>query len=149
MRVVKTGGDKLNAFLKGIQKPLPFKDIEVGFFSEAKYQDGKPVAAIAFFNEFGTKNIPERPFFRNANEAVKKPAVDLVKKRFNPALNQLITIETAGLVGVLHTNTVQKSITDLRTPANAPSTIKHKGSDNPLIDTGEMRRSVTYKVNED
>ena len=29
-------------------------------------------------------------------------------------------------------------------PPNAPSTIKAKGSDHPLIDTGELRKSITY-----
>lgn len=29
---------------------------------------------------------------------------------------------------------------------NAPYTIKQKGSDSPLIDTGEMRKSITYII---
>ena len=29
---------------------------------------------------------------------------------------------------------------------NSPKTIKRKGSDSPLIDTGEMRKSITYVV---
>lgn len=33
-------------------------------------------------------------------------------------------------------------------PPNAPSTIKAKGSDKPLIDTGSMRRAITYVVSE-
>lgn len=31
-------------------------------------------------------------------------------------------------------------------PANAESTIKQKGSDQPLIDTGELRKAITYVV---
>lgn len=148
MKMERSGGQKLKAFVAGAQKKLPFKDIDVGFFAEARYTDGTPIAAIAFFNEFGTKNIPERPFFRNANEGIKKPLIALLKRQFKPEDNQLVTLKTAGLAGVLHVNTIQKSITDMRDPPNAPSTIRQKGSSNPLIDTGEMRRSVTYKVNE-
>ena len=38
---------------------------------------------------------------------------------------------------------VQETIKDGNFPANAPSTVKKKGSDKPLIDTGHMRQSVT------
>lgn len=31
-------------------------------------------------------------------------------------------------------------------PPNSPRTIKRKGSDKPLIDTGEMRKAITYVV---
>lgn len=33
-------------------------------------------------------------------------------------------------------------------PENAPATIKAKGSDKPLIDTGELRKSITHVVKE-
>lgn len=46
-------------------------------------------------------------------------------------------------VGILAAVTTQQYMTDLKTPSNAASTVKKKGSDNPLIDTGAMRASVT------
>ncbi len=36
-------------------------------------------------------------------------------------------------------------IKDVKSPSNAASTIKQKGSANPLIDTGNMRQAVTHK----
>lgn len=33
-------------------------------------------------------------------------------------------------------------------PENAPETIKAKGSDKPLVDTGELRKSITFVVKE-
>ena len=39
--------------------------VRVGIFESAKYADGLPVAAAAFWNEYGTVGIPPRPFFRN------------------------------------------------------------------------------------
>jgi len=57
------------------------------------------------------------------------------------------TIEQAlNKVGVVAVGKVQKYMTDLRTPPNAASTIKKKGSSNPLIDSGALRQSVTYKI---
>lgn len=41
---------------------------------------------------------------------------------------------------------VQETIKEGNFPANAPSTVKKKGSDRPLIDTGHMRQSVTTVI---
>ena len=52
----------------------------------------------------------------------------------------------ANQVGAYAAGEVQERITDLREPPNAPRTIEAKGSDNPLIDTGFMQRSVSWEV---
>lgn len=49
-------------------------------------------------------------------------------------------------VGLVAAGKVQEYMTELKTPPNAKSTIRKKGSDNPLIDTGALRASVTSKV---
>ncbi|WP_432783721.1 hypothetical protein QZH45_09690 [Pseudomonas corrugata] len=49
-------------------------------------------------------------------------------------------------VGVVAAAAVKVYMTELKTPPNAASTIRKKGSSNPLIDTGAMRQSVTHKV---
>ena len=41
---------------------------------------------------------------------------------------------------------VQRTIRNLSDPPNSPITIHNKKSSNPLIDTGRLRQSVTYKV---
>jgi hypothetical protein len=53
---------------------------------------------------------------------------------------------TLNKIGVTAVGLVQKYMTELRTPPNAASTIKKKGSSNPLIDSGALRQSVTYKI---
>lgn len=52
-------------------------------------------------------------------------------------------------VGVIAAGEVKVYMTELRTPANAASTVRKKGSDNPLIDSGALRQSVTHKVTGD
>lgn len=52
-------------------------------------------------------------------------------------------------VGVVAAGAVKVYMTELKTPPNAASTIRKKGSSNPLIDTGAMRQSVTYQVSGD
>ena len=49
-------------------------------------------------------------------------------------------------VGVVAVGKVQEFMTNLKAPANAPSTVRKKGSSNPLIDEGLMRSSVAYKL---
>ena len=50
------------------------------------------------------------------------------------------------LIGLEQEAETKKTLTDLRTPPNAPSTIKAKGSSNPLIDTGELRSKISSTV---
>ena len=60
------GGDKLEAALRAIaQKVSKPGTLRAGFLENATYPDGTPVALVAAANEFGTKRIPARPFFRN------------------------------------------------------------------------------------
>ena len=58
VKVRQRGGKRLARLLREAGKG-GVKSVQVGFFSTAKYQDGTPVAAVAAWNEFGTKNIPK------------------------------------------------------------------------------------------
>ena len=56
------GGGKLQAVLKKAEEARR-KQVKVGFFSTAKYEDQTPVATVAAVQEFGAPkaSIPERP----------------------------------------------------------------------------------------
>lgn len=126
-----------------ITKFMGGERLEVGFFESSRYPNGTFVAQVARYNEFGTLRIPMRPFFRNAiQKNIKKWYATLQN-----AINQNATPSKAlSIVGEVARADIIQSITDLKAPPNAQSTIKQKKSTNPLIDTGLMRRSVTYKV---
>ena len=126
-----------------ITKFMGKEKLEIGFFETARYPNGIFVAQVARYNEFGTLNIPMRPFFRNAiNKNIKKWYATLQN-----AINQNATPSKAlSIVGEVARADIIQSITDLRTPPDAESTIKQKKSTNSLIGTGLMRRSVTYRV---
>lgn len=51
-------------------------------------------------------------------------------------------------LGIKAQGDIQAEITSLSNPPNSPVTIALKGSSNPLIDSGEMRGAVTWKVDE-
>ena len=87
--------------------------------------------------------IPARPWLKPGVNAGNLEYVNIIEKGAASGEPIDMTLNRVGVVAVAH---VQKYMTELRTPPNAPSTIKKKGSSNPLIDSGSLRASVTYKI---
>ena len=145
------GGKKLERFLRDARHARGVRTVEVGFFSTARYPDGTPVTNVAAWNEFGTENedgsvrIPERPFFRNAVRRAPRELREATRGEIDPRTMR-VTRRTAGKLGLVMQAIIQRSITELRDPPNAPSTKLKKSSSNPLLDTGFMRLSTTYVI---
>lgn len=91
-----------------------------------------------------TITIPPRPFFRNM---IKKGAPhwghDLATAL---RANDLDVARALGVLGNQLVGEIQTSINETNDPPNAPSTIRRKGAAKPLIDTGQMWKSVSYVV---
>lgn len=88
-------------------------------------------------------NIPARPWLDVGVETGNSDYLSILEKAIKNGTDMDKALEKVGVVAVGKT---QLYMTQLKTPANAESTIKKKGSSNPLIDTGELRASVNYKV---
>lgn len=161
VRVGIKGGQKLDAALTRILQKLGADKgvVSVGFLENAKYSGqiinnkaGKPVkrqaglsiAQAAFWNEFGTKRAPPRPFFRGMI-ADKSPAWGGQMAKILKA-TQYDKKRTLGLMGELIQGQLRKSIQDFTSPPLAAYTIEQKGFDKPLIDTQGMQDNVDYKV---
>jgi hypothetical protein len=117
--------------------------VEVGFLENAKYDDGTPVAAVAFWDEYGASG-PPRPFFRNmiAKEMPSWPdKVASEAKRTNNNGPEILAAMGLEIQGALI-----QSINDFTTPGNADSTIARKGFDKPLIESSHMVNSTGYRV---
>lgn len=102
---------------------------------------------IAAIQEFGAPkaNIPSRPAFRQAFDMNQGKIARFSRAIVGAVLDQKITPRTGlGLIGEHMVNLTKKRITDLDSPPNKIATIKKKGSSNPLIDTGQIRNSVTH-----
>lgn len=87
--------------------------------------------------------IPARPWLNPGVASGNKEYLQIVETTIKDGGTMTQALNKVGVVAV---GKVQKYMTDLRTPPNAPSTIKKKGSSNPLIDSGALRQSVTYKL---
>lgn len=137
-RVVRYRHIKLPNSIKGPRR------VKVGF------PTGSTNVDKAIWNEFGTsRGIPERPFMRNSMRNNLSKYMNALKSSATSIMNgRSTTRQNLMKLGVLAASDIQDEIKSLKSPPNAPSTIKAKGSSNPLIDTGEMRQSVTWKIDE-
>lgn len=134
--------ESLKQKIKGIYEMNSLK-LEVGIFDTAKYPNGTSVAMVGYWNEYGTANIPPRPFFRLAVDNNNHKWISIYKQQIQTTNDIKRSLSK---VGVIASNDIKKSLTALREPPNAISTIKAKGSSNPLIDTGTLRNSINWSV---
>lgn len=127
-------------------KKLAELEVQVGYQADQTYEDGTSLAEIAAYNELGTSDTPARPFMRQSfekHESELQAACD----RVNATLSKGGTAEQAlDQLGVFCKGLVQEEIVEGGFAPNTESTIKKKGSEQPLIDTGYMRQSVNYVV---
>lgn len=149
---VLSGADGVMKALEDIARKMGGGEVSVGFMAGATYPDGTPVAAVAFWNEFG-KGVKSkegdycqmpRPFFRRmiAKESPTWPGkMAKLAKATDYDGDKVLALMGEDIKGAL-----QQSINEFQSPPLAPSTIEAKGFAKPLIDTSHMLNSVTYEV---
>lgn len=135
--------------------------LEVGFLEDATYPDGTPVAAVAAWNEYGTTRSAEGPATREGAEAragysPPRPFFRTMIAKESPSWPSKLAgayKATGGdakkafaLMGEDIQGALIQSINDLTSPPLAPSTVKAKGFDKPLIDSSHMVNSTGYRV---
>lgn len=113
-----------------------------------RYPNGTDLLDVAYYNELGI-GVPERAFIR-AGVRSNLDKINDLSAELVPEINEgKIDLTTAGeAIGLLAAAGVKQFIIDLETPPNAPSTVKAKGSSNPLVDTGLLNQSITHEVRE-
>jgi len=87
--------------------------------------------------------IPARPWLDVGVASGGKDYLQIIEAGFS---NDEKSVDILNRVGVIAVAKVQQFMTELKSPPNAPSTIKKKGSSNPLIDSGALRQSITSKI---
>lgn len=153
-----TGGDKLKEFLKNI-KNKSNTTLNVGFLTPE-------IAKIAIKNEFGgifpidneyklrakAKGInlgdkiaiPARPFMQQTIDNNSKTWGKLISKLLPE--NELDIKKTFNQLGQVITNNITETIEEDDFIANSARTIVIKGTSTPLVDTGNMAKSVNWEV---
>ncbi len=146
----KLGADVFKALAELVQK-----DVLVGVpQAESSRKDSTEPnnAELAFIHTNGSpkQRIPARPFLQPAILANKEKIAKFQKKIIRDALNGNATLMLADMekLGIFAQSAAVNWFVDPRNgwPPNAPLTIKLKGSDKPLIDTGQLRNAIKYVV---
>ena len=171
MRIIRDD-NKIPDLIKQLEH-LESKRIEVGVFAGKKHPDSDiDLAGLARVHEYGVTievtpkmraylhsiglhlredtthiRIPERSFIR-AGWDNNKDDVERRIERFLPQVMELdINLDTfLEAVGKEVEGRLKEFMKKLHYPPNSSFTIRRKGSSNPLIDTGALLDSITYKV---
>jgi hypothetical protein len=137
-------------------KPSDVKDL---FVAGSKKVNGKKVLGksagitengkyVVLFYLLDHVRIPARPFLRKAfydnqrkYRRLVKVGIDEIVYDDKTGYDLLVKLGKAGV------SDVRESIRRWTKPGNAPLTIDNKrGQNNPLVDTGRLIKSVTYKI---
>lgn len=125
-----------------------------------EYDDGSApprVIDVAVKNEFGFEpesqfemGIPARPFMKLSRGAIITVLHSDIKKLLRRANRGALTArQLAEKVAPKTSDVIKRTIVQIGSPPNSPRTVTIKKSSNPLIDTGLMRKTVTWEVTED
>lgn len=108
------------------------------------------MATLMSIHEFGTDRIPPRPALREGVRQNKDRIARISKSAIKQALSGRLDMRRAfNLMGEEAKGGVQSVFGDSSVlKGNAPATILQKGSESPLIDTGQLRASIDYQVND-
>ena len=139
--------------------------IEIGIIDESKTNrkvkikvktnDGITNAELMFIHENGSKlkNIPARPVLQMTIDYAKTTLLPSVLDKiadgcFNKHWTEIEVKEELEKTCVRLQSYARKLIysNDGSLVANAPSTIKKKGDNHPLFDTGQLARSITCQL---
>ncbi len=106
------------------------------------------VMDVALFNEFGTETIPPRSFLRGWADENEQANIERMRRIGEAVMQGKLPSVEAGLArfGVFAVGSIQKRIADGIPPPNAPSTVAKKGSSTPLVDTGQLRSSISSRI---
>lgn len=146
VKINSTGGKGIKSLFKRLEKGT----VDVGILSsEGKHQSSEmTVAQIGFFHEFGTEKVPERSFIRSTMEGQSRDIKTVAGSQYKKVLDGSITTEEGlGVLGAFTAGLIQEKFTDNDWVPNSEKTQERKGSSTPLIDTGQLRQSISFKVN--
>ena len=143
---VLSGADGVMKALEDIARKMGGGEVSVGFPEGDLYSDGTPVAAAAFWNEFGTSTIPPRPFFRPmiAKESPTWPKkMASWAKSFNYDGPKVLAYLGEDIAGAL-----RQSIIEVNSPALSPITLMLRSmvGNKPELITGKMVGEAAAKV---
>lgn len=121
--------------------------VMVGINDSKRTSSGASLADVARWNHWGTATIPSRPFLYVALNGEAQPVQEICKRVAKAVIEGKLEIEQAAqLLGIWGVKEVQRIIALSLEPPNRPATIARKGSDTTLVDTGQLRQNISYRI---
>lgn len=123
-------------------------EVAVGIL-EGSQNEGQSIAEYATYNEFGTDDVPSRPFMAASfDENVAEINSDFKRQADAMVQGKRTANEALTVIGQKHAGRIQTTITGRNfLPRLAPSTIAaKKGSTKTLVDTGAMANAVHISI---
>ena len=135
----------------GVRKKAMRDEMQANIDSGMKYS----AAHSLYIQEHGSPlwQIPPRPVLEPAIEDKKAPIAKQLREAAKAAIdgNMQGAENRLHMAGMVAENAAKGWFEDPKNgwPPNSPKTIARKGSDSPMIDTGEMRKSITHVIREE
>jgi len=145
VKVNSTNGKGIKSLFKRLEKGT----VDVGILSSEGKHEGSSftVAQVGFMHEFGTVTIPERSFIRSTISSESRDIKQVARIQYKKVLDGSITTEQGlGVLGAFTVGLIQEKFTSNDWAPNTEKTQARKGSSSPLIDTGQLRQSISFKV---
>lgn len=121
--------------------------VTVGIHESAPEVEGgaMTMAALGALQHFGSEDgkIPARRWLDVGVETGNQEYIETLAEGIKANVPPTKVLKQVGELAVGYAQTY---IDDLKTPRNADSTIARKGVDNPLVDSGAMKQSVTSVI---
>lgn len=96
----------------------------VGWFESARYDDGKPVAQVAMWQEYGTSRIPPRPFLNPTAEEKREEWAETISKGAQAVIKGNFTAEQVMTVTAQQAAAdIRVAISEVREPELSPVTL--------------------------
>lgn len=101
---------------------------------------------VAICNNFGI-GVPRREFMAVAAKKWQKQwAENLEKVQDGMVRGHMDVAKFLDVMGQAGASIISETIRDWTTPPNSPMTIALKGSNNPLVDTGDMKNAPRHEI---
>lgn len=123
--------------------------VKVGVPAGTSRSNGRSQGLIAAVHEFGapSRNIPARPFLRPSIIGSKDQIGALNARNLKRIARDQTDVGTAlGQLGVFAVGQVKVQIRSGNFAPLSPRTIARKKSSRPLIDSGQLVQSITYRA---
>lgn len=125
---------------------LDGKGVKVGIRRGKGAHDGTDMLDIAVYNHFGTATIPARPFVSDCAEKNAGQIQEAQKRLVYRVYQGSLSADGAlAQLGAWYVNVQKGHILHGGWTPNAPATVKRKGSNKPLVDTGQLVNTVDWE----